>query len=71
MIVHTCLSKRDQHWTWREDRTEGHKTYRCSIRVNGKSYYLGEFPLTRKGNEEKLKAEGDLLQHLLTEAGAA
>jgi hypothetical protein len=71
MIVHTCLSKRDQHWTWRENRTAGHKTYRCSIRVNDKTYYLGEFPLTRKGNEEKLKAEGELLEHLLAEAKAS
>lgn len=70
MIVHTCLSNRNQHWTWREDRTVGQKTYRCSIRVNGKTYYLGEFPNNRKGQEDKLRAEGDLLAHLLSEAQA-
>ena len=70
MIVHTCLSNRERHWTWNEQRTVGRKTYRASIVVNGKTYFLGEFPCTKHGETAKLHAEADLLGHLLSEARA-
>jgi hypothetical protein len=68
MIVHTCLSNRERHWTWNEQRTVGRRTYRASIVVNGKTYFLGEFPCTKQGETAKLQAEGDLLTHLLEQS---
>jgi hypothetical protein len=65
MIVHTYLSNRERHWTWNERLSVGRKTYRASIVVNGKSYFLGEFPCTKHGETAKLRAEGELLTHLL------
>jgi hypothetical protein len=35
--------------------------------VNGKTYFLGEFPCTKQGETAKLQAEADLLGHLLSE----
>jgi hypothetical protein len=70
MIVHTYLSNRERHWTWNERLSVGRKTYRASIVVNGKTYFLGEFPCTKQGETAKLHAEADLLGHLLSEARA-
>ena len=68
MIVHTCISNRERHWTWNEERAVGRKTCRVSIAVNGKRYYLGEFPANKRGETAKLQAEGDLLTHLLEQS---
>lgn len=65
MIVRTCISNRERDWAWNEQRTVGRKTYRASIVVNGKTYFLGEFPCTKHGVTAKLKAEGELFTHLL------
>jgi hypothetical protein len=68
MIVRTCLSNRERHWTWNERLSVGRKTYRASIVVNGKAYFLGEFPCTKHGETAKLQAEGELLTHLLEQS---